>query len=411
MITRIKTILITLLLFSSSQQIHAHNLTYHEAVQRTLNLSPRLRISETEVESKAGDSVQAKLLPNPLAGWSVENLFGNKEWHGWNAAESRYEIAQLIELGGKRGYRQQAAEYGFIAAQSGYQATKLETLNRLTKSFVQVAANQEQLKVAEYQLKIAQESLDTVSAKLEAGKVSLIQKNKAQIALSNAQIMLQRATVDLFASKERLAALWGASCPDFDGVDYAFFEIDQPKELNMCITELRDNPELIQSQYEHLAAHQSYLLEKSERVPNLTLTVGVKTLRDTGERGMIIGAAFPFPVFNQNQGNIRKAESAIAKTENEYQQVQLILENKLIISHKDLLRAYNEATLLQTTVLKSANQTFELAQEGYKEGKFEYLELLDAQRTLSDVLERYIQALLSYHQRLAEIEYLTTKVD
>lgn len=390
---------------------HSQDLTFSEAVHRTLNLSPRIKVVESDVESKAGDSVQAKLLPNPVAGWSVENVFGNKKWHGWNAAESRYEVAQLVELGGKRGYRSQVAEYAYIASLSGYEAAKLETLNRLTKMFVQVAANQEQLNVAEYQLKIAKEALDTVSAKLEAGKVSQIQQNKAEIALTNAQIMLMRSQVELFNSKERLAALWGAFIPDFERVDYPFFEIEKPRELNLCIDDLRNNPELIQSQYDHLAAHQSYLLQKSGQVPDVTISFGVKTLRDTGEKGMILGAALPIPVFNQNQGNIRKAESEIAKTHTEFHQVQLMLENKLTIAHKQLVQAYNEAHTIQNSVLKSANQTFELATEGYKEGKFEYLELLDAQRTLSDVMERYIQALLTYHQKLAEIEYLSTKAD
>lgn len=396
------------LLFSTTS---AQDLTLPQAVQRALHQSPQLKISESDLESKAGESVQAKLLPNPVAGWSVENLFGNKEWHGWNAAESRYEIAQLVEFGGKRGYRSLGAEYQYIAALSGYEASKLETLNRLTKLFVQVAAGQEQLNVAGYQLKIAQESLDSVSAKLEAGKVSQIQQNKAEIALSNAQIMLERAKVDLLTSKERLAVLWGAPCPDFERVDYPFYQIEHPQELSLCIDNLRNNPELIQSQYEYLAAHQGYLFEKAVQVPDVTVTFGVKTLRDTGEKGMILGAAFPIPVFNLNQGNIRKAESIIEKTHNEFHQVQLLLENKLTISHKQLVRAYEEASLLRDTVLKSANQTFQLATEGYKEGKFEYLELLDAQRTLSDVMERYIQALLTYHQKLAEIEYLTSKVD
>lgn len=401
-------LIIPLLVFNTA---YSQGLTFSEAVQRTLHLSPRIKVVESEIESKAGESVQSKLLPNPVAAWSVENVFGNKKWHGWDAAESRYEVAQLVELGGKRGYRSQAAEYQYIASLSGYEATKLEVLNRLTKLFVRVSASQEHLKISELQLKIAKESLDTVSAKLEAGKVSQIQQNKALIALSNAEIGLRSAQVELYSVRERLAALWGDLYADFDGVDYPFYEIEQPRELALCIEELRNNPELIQSQYEHLAAHQSYLLQKSEQVPDVTLTVGMKTLRDTGERGMIMGAALPIPIFNQNQGNIQRAQSAIAKTNTEYHQIQLILENKLSIAHKELLQAYEEATLIQTRVLKSATESFQLAAEGYKEGKFEYLELLDAQRTLYEVQERYIQALLTYHQKLAEIEYLTSKVD
>ena len=86
----------------------------------------------------------------------------------------------------------------------------------------------------------------------------------------------------------------------------------------------------------------------------------------------------------------------------------MALENKLAISHKELVRSYNEAEKIRSTVLKSAVQSFELAKEGYKEGKFEYLDMLDSQKTLFEVRERYIQALLNYHQSRADIEYLNT---
>lgn len=59
---------------------------------------------------------------------------------------------------------------------------------------------------------------------------------------------------------------------------------------------------------EHLAAHQNLNLEKSLAIPDVTVTLGYKTLQDTGNKGMILGASIPIPLFNQNQGNIQKLE-------------------------------------------------------------------------------------------------------
>nr|WP_176454817.1 TolC family protein [Criblamydia sequanensis]CDR35294.1 putative cobalt-zinc-cadmium resistance protein CzcC [Criblamydia sequanensis CRIB-18] len=383
-------------------------LSFDEAVSKTLSLSPRLRIAGSEINEKAGAQVQSSLLPNPVAAYSVENVLGNKNWQGWESAESRYEVGQLIELGGKRGFRYQTAKFQYYASQAGFEAKQLSVLNRLLKLFTSVVASQENLQLALDQTRIAEEVYKTVSAKVEAGKVSLIQQNKAEIALSTAQINLEKARADFFKNRERLSTLWGSSYPDFERAVFPFYEIDLPKPIEKCLSDLRENPELLRSQMEHLAAHQNLNLEKSLAIPDVTVTLGYKTLQDTGNKGMILGASIPIPLFNQNQGNIQKARAQTVRTHDQYIELELALENKLSIAHRELARAYMEAEKIRSTVLKAAVQSFELAQEGYKEGKFEYLDMLDSQKTLFEVRERYIQALLNYHQSIADIEYLNT---
>jgi cobalt-zinc-cadmium efflux system outer membrane protein len=157
-----------------------------------------------------------------------------------------------------------------------------------------------------------------------------------------------------------------------------------------------------------MAAHQNLHLEISRAIQDVTVSLGYKTLQDTGNKGMILGASIPIPLSNRNQGNIQTARAQTVKAQDQYWELELALENKLAISHKELVRSYNEAEKIRSTVLKSAVQSFELAKEGYKEGKFEYLDMLDSQKTLFEVRERYIQALLNYHQSRADIEYLNT---
>ncbi len=386
-------------------------LTFDETVARVFVGSPDLKISESEVEGSEGQAIQAGLYPNPIASYSVENVFGNKHWKGWESAESRYELAQLVELGGKRANRTGVAQNEYYASQASLEASKVDLMNRLLKLFVSVVAAQEQLKVAAEQKEIADEVLHSVSAKVDAGKVSIIQKSKAEIAFINAEIKLDQANVNLRVAKERLALLWGSSCADFDEAAYPFFDIQQPKAFAQCMEDLCENPELLEANFAFLASEQRVKLEKSNAVPDVIVSIGYKTLEREEKRGMILGAAIPIPVFNQNQGNIYTAHSEMSRYQQELLDTQLQLENKLSLSHQELMRSYTEAMQIQTRVLHSAGLAFDLAKKGYLEGKFEYLEMLDSQRTLFEVKENYIQALLNYHQRRADIEYLTTRVD
>lgn len=53
-----------------------------------------------------------------------------------------------------------------------------------------------------------------------------------------------------------------------------------------------------------------------------------------------------------------------------------------------------------------AKRVFKGLSEGYRQGKFRYLDVLDAQRTLFDAQAKYIEALANYHEASVEVERL-----
>ena len=74
-------------------------LSFDEAVSKTLALSPKLRIAGSEISAKAGAKLKAPYCPTLCLGIVLkcfEIKIGKME-----AAESRYEVAQLIETGGE----------------------------------------------------------------------------------------------------------------------------------------------------------------------------------------------------------------------------------------------------------------------------------------------------------------------
>jgi len=382
------------------------DITFEEAVAKTLSLSRSLSMAENEIDAKEGMQYQSARLPNPIAGYSVENIFGNNEWQGWQSAESRYEIAQLIELGGKRGFRQQTAKYQYFAAKAEFEAKQLYLLNILFRLFTEVAFAQESLVLSQNQITVAEEVYKAAKAKVDSGKVSLIQQNKAEIELTSAQIDLEVAKADLLKNKAKLSSLWGISCPDFERVNFPFYEICPPIELDLCLADLSGNPEMVRAQMEQMARQVDVKFEKSQAIPDVVVMVGYKTLQNVNERGMILGASMPIPLFDQNKGNVQRAKAEELKAVDELMQIEITLQNKLITSYKDLVRSYEEAMKIKQLLLKTAEESFEMVKDGYTHGKFEFLDMLDSQKTLFEVKERYLKALLNYHQRLSDIQYL-----
>ncbi|WP_068471070.1 TolC family protein [Candidatus Protochlamydia phocaeensis] len=393
------------------EQAPIKDLDLDTAVYRALTQSLSLHMASKEAASRRYQVKQARLYPNPSFNYEIEDFAGNNKWRGWKNREERYFYSQLFETAGKRHLRTQAASYQYYASLVGYDISKLVVLNRLHRAFINVVATQELLKLATDQAEAAKEILRIATKKVEAGKVSPIQQNKAEVAYSTALVAVDRAKAEGNNAKRRLSLLWSNPCPDFEQALFPLFEITAPIPLEQCLADLCNQAEVVQALYNYSSANKNWLLEKANRIPDVTLQVGYKANYEENNQGMIAGVSIPIPLFNRNQGNIGNAYFDMLKTGDQGRLIWLILESKLAISYEKLLQAYEEAERIKNISLPYATQAFELAQKGYQEGKFEYLDVLDAQRTLFEVRERYIQALVNYHTSRADIDYLNSQTD
>jgi cobalt-zinc-cadmium efflux system outer membrane protein len=73
--------------------------------------------------------------------------------------------------------------------------------------------------------------------------------------------------------------------------------------------------------------------------------------------------------------------------------------------------AYGEAVALKTSVLPGAEEAFRFARDGYDAGKFNYLEVLDAQRTLFEARKQLNEVSLDYHRQRATLERIAAVHD
>lgn len=382
-------------------------LSFEEATELALNHSPLLRMEAADIQEKLGVEMQVGAFPNPILAVKADNI-GNREIKKWQDVEINYELAQLIELTNKRYYRMQTAAYQVQAAHAGYQAVQLAVMNRLYKSYVRYAAAQELLNVAMDQKQVAAASLEVTKQHVANGKASLIQQNRAEIAYMQADIAYEKALALLGIAKDSLAYFWEGVCFDFVQVNYQLVGQVLPDDLETCIENLENHPELLKAHYVALAAKETVQLEKANAVPDLIVSVGYHETPDANTRGAILGAAIQLPIFDQNRGNIWRARALREKSADQYEEIYLRLKNKLSVAVRELMVAHEEVKRLESLLSTSVVQAFNFAKEGYAEGKLDYADLLDAQRALFEMRQILIQAALNYSLKLADVEYLTS---
>lgn len=393
-------------LIISTEPDNNHSMTIDEALRRVWLNSPSLMIASDEVGIKQSEEYQAGRLPNPVAAIQVEgaNSIGSSK-RNCNDREIFYTLSQLIELGGKRGFRKQEAAYLSSLAMWDMEIARLDLLNEVTKAFVDVAALQETIRFAEDQERIAHEILSTVHAKIEGGKEVQLKARKAEMAKAKATLALEKAKRDLELSKKKLAALWGSSSVDFFEVQFPLYELDSLPDL--CL--------LIDEQAHHLniwwniqisAAEKAIDLEKAQRIPDVVVTAGYVQSQDSGGSGLLIGLQMPIPIFDRNSGNINRAKTLLAQAYDK--QVENLLESKVELqeAYADLFTAHKEGLIFKESILLAAEETYNASHEGYQQGKYDYLELLDSQRTLFEEQENYISKLVEYHYKKADVNRL-----
>ena len=94
------------------------------------------------------------------------------------------------------------------------------------------------------------------------------------------------------------------------------------------------------------------------------------------------------------------------KAQSEQRAAKVSLVTGFSDTWQNLSAAYTEVIGLRDEILPSAQGTYESTEFGYREGKLDFLQMLDAQRTLFTVKRQYLLSLGAYHLASTDMERL-----
>ncbi len=150
-------------------------------------------------------------------------------------------------------------------------------------------------------------------------------------------------------------------------------------------------------------------LEKSQAVQDLTVSGGVRYLNELKTNSFVAGVSMPLPFFNRNQGNVQSAEILLKQVDEIKNARILSVISTINSSFNNLLSAYNNAASLKEEIIPESENAYDITRQGYLQGRFAFIDLLDAQRTLFDTEAQYLLELSDYYKSLIELESLTGK--
>jgi len=382
-------------------------LSLHDALTIALEKSPFLGAVVDRNEAAKATTSQASALPNPELSVEAENIGGDGPYEGFDGAEITYGVSQLIEMPGKRGRRVDIASSEEQKSLYGRDAARLDLIRDVVIAYAQAVAAEEELNVLQQERTLASGVYESVAAKVDAGKEPPIQKNKAAIALSTSDIALERAQRTAQTSKTVLANLMGGYEGNIVVAPETLPEMKAPDGFSKYKAMVSASPDYLAYDADIQKAQSALSLEKANSVPDPTVNFGVRDFREDNEQAFVAGVSFPLPVFDMNRAGVRRAGHEYNAAMLDKANATLSSETRLAQSYEALSNAYRENQVLKETVLPGAQEAFDVAREGYNAGKFGYLEVLDAQRTLFEARKQSIQTMFDYYRELAVIDRLT----
>ncbi len=381
-------------------------LTLRQALALTLMKNPVLKAYSLETRAADARALQAGLRPNPELGIEVENVGGTGPMSGFDSAETTIAISQLIELGNKAEKRRKVASLDKELSEWDYESKRVEVLTEVGKGFIDLLAVQERTMLLAELVNVSERALSSVTQRVEAGKDSPLEKTKASVALSNIQIEYKQATKELERSKKKLASLWDDEQPTFTKAHGQLDKVLDIPELDILRLKLMSNPKLARWETEIARNKAAADLAKSKSVSNISVGGGIRRFSETDDNAFVFGVSIPLPLSDRNQGGRMEAAANLSKSYEEQRVARIAVKNHFDQIYTELSISFEKIKELKASVLPGAQEVFQASQEAYSQGKVDYLNVLDAQRTYFVSQTEYLDTLVAYHKAKTDMEGL-----
>lgn len=378
-------------------------LTLKAALKLALGANAELSAAGRELEAIEATIIQAQVRPNPELATSIEDTRRATRI-------TRLQLNQPIELGGKRAARIDAAERGRDAASAELDIKRAEIHAIVVAAFYDVLVAQERLRLAQASVELAQRATSAASRRVTAGKVSPVEETRARVAEAGVRVEWTLAGSELATARKRLAGTWGNAIPLFERVEGDLEALPPLPALADLNSRLATSPKLLRARIEVDRRQALEEVERSRRIPNVTVSLGAMRNEQVGLDQAIVGVAIPIPMFDRNQGNLLEALRRTDKSRDELSVTEIRLSNELAQTHERLNTARQEVRSLQRDILPGAQSAYDAATKGFELGKFSFLEVLDAQRTSFQAKSQYLRALAEAYRSAAEIERILGEI-
>ncbi|QBM78253.1 TolC family protein (plasmid) [Sphingomonas sp. AAP5] len=377
-------------------------------LEQTLALAeasaPSLEAAQAGVRATGAGRDVAGLRPNPTINGGLEYFGGSGQYRGLRSAEATVGVALPIELGGKRSARVGVANALGEQSRVALVIAVADIRLAVTQAYIEAVAADRRVTTAREQAGIAGEAARAAGIRVRAGRASPIEQQRADVLRINADASVERAQRLFDVARGNLARRIGR--PVTGALDLAWFDRVQSYGPSMPVSP-GGTLALSAARAEVATADAQVRLARSQRIPDVTVSAGARRIEQTNDIAAVVGLSIPIPLFNNGRASLTQATAQREQAGAMRRAAELDAGQSIATAQAEVANAATTARTTSGPVMAAALESARIARIGYREGKFGQLDLLDAERTLSETRTAAIDALATYHDAKARLERLT----
>jgi cobalt-zinc-cadmium efflux system outer membrane protein len=374
----------------------------------SLAKNPALQQAGLNIQVAQGKAVQAGLYPNPTVSVTGDELGDRTGPSGiWTI-----QAGQEIVLGGKLKLSRAAAQREVDQATLGLQSQRYSLFTTVRQGFFEVLVAQRRVEILDELVKLAQKGLENAEKLQKGQQIAELDVLPFRVELGRLTADFEAAERELIAARRRLAAAIGSpnlAIPKVVGALELPLPTYKYEEIHYLVMEA--HPEVQSAVVGITRAELVLRRAEVEKIPNVTVGSGYTRQGQNRSDDWLIGVSVPVPIFNRNQGNVQAASAQLGQARYEVSRVQNDLAGKLANAHGQFTGARKRVNLYRSTVIPNATKSYDLSILAFKGGQFEYLRVIQAQRTVAEARLEYIRALGDAWRAASEIAGLTLEDD
>jgi cobalt-zinc-cadmium efflux system outer membrane protein len=241
-------------------------------------------------------------------------------------------------------------------------------------------------------------------ARVKEGAAAEVDLIRLEVERDRAETDLALARVVLARSRSMLASLIGSNDFEIDVATAARPEMPRRSIPDLAValaTAGRVRPEIAAAQARLDAASSGVSVQRSSIVRDIGLMTGAKSTE--GIRSMLAGVSFSLPLFDQNRGEIQRAEAErrIALADRESAERMVTADVTATFAAVETLSA--QLARMQDGLIRRAEEARRVAEGAYREGATPLTQVIDAARALAEARKLYYRALFARAQAVIEL--------
>lgn len=345
--------------------------------------SPRYKAYQADIEVAKAEVTAARVLPNPLVNLAILYLNSGFNQNGVGTYYANVTLPLLI--GGQRRMRMKTANVGVKAAEADLKVNFHVLAHEARDLYVELQADQARLAVYDEALATLAELQTLVEARRKSGVETDYSTLRIDVETAAWKARRAEEEAETHDSAGRLGVLLGLPefFPEAEG-ELALIGVRGDADRMWPEVE-RTQPEILAATRNEAYAVKTIDLAKRERWPVPNVTAGTVAIQNYYSISTQFGITVPIPMFDWGQGMIARAKTRSKRAGREKEAViaatkaELKRALRLLKHHIHALATFDSDVLAKLPVME------QMAEDSFRAGDSELIDLLDATRTRFEV--------------------------